>query len=178
MDLILGAGSTKTKIFFKKGDDENYKEDTITLDINKDHNPDVVWDLNKLPLPFKDNMFDEIHAYHVIEHLGTQGDYESFFNFFNEIYRIIKHDGLFFAVTPHWNNEWAFGDPGHTRIINHGTVIFLDQSKYEEQVGKTSMTDYRFIYKGDFKIILSSYTGGKEGAENAYQFILKANKET
>ena len=43
-----------------------------TIDIWKPFNPTIVWDLNKLPLPFKDNSFDNILMIDIIEHLTKE----------------------------------------------------------------------------------------------------------
>jgi len=143
----------------------------ITLDIDPKCNPDIPHDLNDLPYPFRDNEFNEIHAYEVLEHCGTQGDWKYFFNQFSEFWRILKPDGMFFATVPQWNALWAFGDPGHTRIINQGTLVFLSQKEYEKQIGKTAMTDYRYVYRADFDIELSETNKG------TFIFALKARKE-
>jgi hypothetical protein len=45
---------------------------------------------------------------------------------------------------------WAWGDPSHRRVINEGSFTFLDQTQYAKQVGKTAMTDFRSLWKGDF----------------------------
>ena len=74
-ELLMGCGSrTEKDIYIDNPEFEN----VTRLDYNADHNPDVVWDLSVHPLPFNDEEFDEIHAYEVLEHLATQGDYEFF----------------------------------------------------------------------------------------------------
>ena len=67
----------------------------VTLDIDPNCNPDIICDLNELPYPFKDNTFNEIHGYEVLEHCGTQGDYQYFFAQFTEFWRILKPEGMF-----------------------------------------------------------------------------------
>jgi len=152
-ELIIGCGRLRTPILTTDGR-ETYNE-PIFLDINKDHNPDVVHDLNVTPWPFDDNSFDEIHAYEVLEHIGRQGDAVSFFVIFSEVYRILKPDGTLHATVPDYRSQWAWGDPTHTRVITAGSLVFLCQPEYE-QVGKTPMSDYRYIYKDDFDIELAS----------------------
>jgi len=124
----------------------------VTLDFNADHNPDVVWDLSKLPLPFEDNSFDTISAFEVMEHVGQQGDWKFFFDQWSDLWRILRPNGRFFGTSPRWNDPWAWGDPGHTRIISDACLGFLNQPNYA-QVGTTPMTDYRFCYKADFDIL-------------------------
>lgn len=166
--LLLGCGSNKNKQVWEQGDTEWGQ--LTTLDIDPCHNPDIVWDLNQLPWPFQDNTFDEIHAYEVLEHLGTQGDYKAFFAQFSEIHRILTPGGKLFATVPAWNDLWAFGDPSHTRIINEGTLTFLNQEQYQKQVGKSQMSDYRSIYKADFVPRHAEYKG------KHFIFILEAVK--
>lgn len=150
MELLIGCGSNKTKKLHKPGQ-ENWNN-LITLDNNKDHKPDVLWDLNEFPYPFEDNTFDEIHAYEVLEHTGRQGDYKFFFEQFSEFWRILKPNGTFIATCPSRHSPWAWGDPSHTRVLQKEHLIFLQQAQYNEQIGKSPMSDFRDIYKADFKV--------------------------
>lgn len=167
-ELLLGCGNSRKKKIFTKGQEEF--TNLVTCDFDANCFPDVLHDLNVTPWPFEDNTFGEIHAYEVLEHLGTQGDFVSFFQTFYEIWRILKPDGKLFATCPAWNSLWAWGDPGHTRIISEGSLAFLSQEQYKKQIGKTDMTDYRSIWKGDF---IPEYAETKGGS---FSFVLKAIK--
>ena len=170
MELLIGCGNDlKKKVTFKEIPDE-WSKDLITLDWDATVNPKVLHDLNILPYPFDDNTFDEIHAYEVLEHCGTQGDFRFFFNQFAEFHRILKPGGWFCGTCPMWDSPWAWGDPGHTRIISAEALTFLSQKEYERQVGKLPMTDYRDIYDADFDIMAF-----KEGEHN-FGFVLQAVK--
>lgn len=160
-ELLLGCGS-RTEKDLSFGDSTFH--DLVRLDINPDHNPDIVWDLTVHPLPFSDNEFDEIHAYQVLEHLAYQGDYKFFFNEFSEYWRILKPGGFFFASVP--VGVWVWGDPSHRRVITRESLTFLCQSSYE-QVGKTTMSDFRNIYKADFEIAF------EQADENVFYFVLQ-----
>jgi len=149
-ELLIGCGNNRKKRVHRKEDSDEWK-DLVTLDIDPGTNPDYVHDLNVLPYPFEDNQFDEIHAYEVLEHCGQQGDWHFFFAQFYEFWRILKPDGVLFGTTPMWDGRWAWGDPGHTRIVSKESFVFLNQGSYE-QVGKTSMTDYRPWWKGNFEL--------------------------
>ncbi len=158
---ILGTEKYRTGLDFRC---------LTTLDINPDCKPDVLYDLRVLrhsqalslppdsqrllgcqTLPFLDCYFDEIHAYEVLEHIGMQGDYLTLFAQFTTFHRILKPDGLFYGTCPSYKSLWAWGDPSHSRVITSGTLAFLSQRAYMEQVGRTSMTDFRGIYQADFE---------------------------
>ncbi len=149
MELLLGCGNSRDKRLDLNG----HKEWTqlVTLDMYEECKPDVLHDLDRIPYPFDDDTFDEVHAYEVLEHIGKQGDWISFFDHFAEIHRILKPNGLLYGTTPMWDSVWAWGDPGHTRIISGGSLAFLGQEVYEKEVGKSPMTDYRFYWKRNFK---------------------------
>jgi len=167
-ELLIGCGSKWDKRMTCDGTRD--WSNLSTLDNNKDHNPNYVIDLSVLPYPLADNLFDEIHAYEVLEHTGAQGDYKFFFRQFEEFWRILKPGGHLLATCPSRHSVWAWGDPSHTRIVQAEQLIFLSQKIYEEQVGKTPMSDFRYMYKADFEIIYAS--DNKETVE----FIIKAIK--
>jgi SAM-dependent methyltransferase len=168
-ELLFGCGNSRVKKI-RHGNLSPEWECLTTIDIDPNCKPDIIWDLNVLPYPFDDNTFDEIHAMDVLEHLGQQGDYKAFFAQFSELHRIIKPAGIICGLVPAWDSPWAFGDPGHTRVITRGTLLFLSQKFYADEVGVTNATDYRHIYKGDFELVAEN-----EG-EHQYGFVLKAIK--
>lgn len=165
-ELLLGCGSRTVKDMYLPDQGKEFKNVT-RLDINPDHGPDIIFDLTKHPLPFADEEFDEVHAYDVLEHLAYQGDYEFFFKEFTEYHRILKSRGLFFASVPLVSSVWAWGDPSHKRVIQRETLTYLCQKSYEEQVGKTKISDFRYIYKADFDIV---HTQDKD---DTFYFILR-----
>lgn len=166
-DLLIGCGSDTTRRIRSTRD---HWSNLVTLDINPDHKPDVVWDLMEFPYPFEDNTFDEIHAYEVLEHTGTQGDYKFFFKQFSEFWRIMKPEGYLIGTCPMPNSVWAWGDPSHTRIVQKENFVFLSQNFYKNEVGVTSASDFRYIYKADFDFVFM------EEKDDSFRFGLKVVK--
>lgn len=168
MELLVGCGNSRRK---KLSVTEHADwQELVTIDHDPNCGADIQHDLDVTPWPIESNTFDEVHAYEVLEHLGRQGDYKSFFRHFAEIYRVLKDGGVLVATCPMWNDKWAWGDPSHTRIVSRQSIIFLDQTEYTRQVGKTSMTDFRWLWKGDFEPIAAEEDNG------SFKFALKAHK--
>ena len=165
--LLLGCGTENNKRI-SLTDGPKIWMNLITVDLNPDAKPDVLWDLDRIPLPFPENCFDEIHAYEVLEHCGRQGDFRFFLQQFADFWRILKPDGVFLATVPMWDSPWAWGDPGHTRVITKQSLVFLSQKEYANQIGRTSMTDYRRWYQADFEV------AGIQETEHQLQFGLQA----
>jgi hypothetical protein len=171
-ELLLGCGHSRVKQACRPGSTLEWN-DLVTIDSNPACNPDILCDLNQ-PEWFDhggfDSSFTEVHAYEVLEHLGRQGDVTSFFSTFNNIWRILVPDGLLFATCPSRFSQWLWGDPGHTRVIQPESLIFLDQGQYKFQLGKTPMSDYREYWKGDFQCLSST------DDRTSHRFVLKAIK--
>lgn len=167
-ELLIGCGNSREKRIALVGRPETFQNPT-TLDLDPANGCDVAHDLCVTPYPFDDNQFDEIHAYEVLEHCGAQGDWKLFFAQFSEFWRILKPDGIMCATVPMWDSHWAWGDPGHTRVITRGSISYLDQDHYE-QIGKTSTSDYRAVWKGNFHVI------GAQDSEHHFAFVLQAKK--
>ena len=73
---------------------------------------DVVHNLNKYPYPFKDNFADEIHMYHVLEHLDDS------IKTIEEIHRILKPSGILYLRVPHFSSLYAWGDITHKKAFS------------------------------------------------------------
>lgn len=131
----------------------------------------VEWDLNRhIKLPFDDDAFDEVHAYHVLEHLGAQGDFQFFFWQFSEFWRITKPGGSFCAIVPEPGSIWVWGDPGHVRVFHPALLTFLDQDEYTKQVGRTGLADYRRFYRADWRPV------SMQTADDSFAFRLLCEK--
>jgi predicted SAM-dependent methyltransferase len=165
--LLIGCGNRRVRRLSFGGFDW---DDLVTIDHDPNCGADIVHDLEVLPWPVEADSFDEVHAYEVLEHLGTQGNARSFFAHFGEIYRVLKPGGMLMATVPAWDDVWAWADPSHRRVISQGTLMFLDQTEYVHQVGKTAMTDFRWLWSGDFELTAAETENG------CFKFALTAHK--
>lgn len=74
-------------------------------------NVDVTHDLNKIPYPFKDNYFDYVYSYHVLEHLSQNP-----ILVMDELIRICKSGALIEVHVPFYNSPSA----AHFAHLHHG----------------------------------------------------------
>ena len=172
MQLLLGCGRSRKKKLMLPG--REAWDGLVTLDMSPDVGADVVHDLCDFPLPFADDSATEIHLYDVLEHTRRQGDWRGFFAEFSEFWRILKHGGLLFAISPKPDGRWAWGDPGHTRVITPECFSFLSQATYAEDLDgevKSNRTDYRPWYRADFNVLWINDLG-----EAGYGYTLQAVK--
>jgi len=97
--LILGSAGKVAK-------------DAITLDIDPNHEPDLVHNLNIFPWPFNNDQFTEIICHHVIEHLNDLSPV------MNELHRICSPEGVIYIEVPH-HTAWCANVPEHKLRFNY-----------------------------------------------------------
>lgn len=85
---------------------------------------DVVHDLNIVPYPFKEGHADEIHLYHVLEHLDDS------VSKLEEIHRILKPGGILHMRVPHFSSCGAFTDITHKRPFSYFSFDVFKPNSY------------------------------------------------
>lgn len=98
--LNLGCGSDIRKGF-------------INIDWVKFPGVDRVFNLNKIPYPFKTSSVDYIYCSHILEHFETA----KFLDIIDELWRISKPNAVIEIRVPHFSSSSAF-HPDHKKIFN------------------------------------------------------------
>ena len=104
--------------------------DLYGLDLRENPKRQVVYgDLSAGKLPFPDNTFDFVTAYDVLEHIQrvSSQDKDTIFPFIsliNEIFRVLKVDGIFLSLTPCTPFKEAFQDPTHVIFMTEDTLEY------------------------------------------------------
>jgi hypothetical protein len=187
VELLIGCGNRRDKRMNPRGLALTQTwQQLVTADHDTHCRPDLLIDLELVPWRVRDpavytdvldrdgtlrtDMWDEVHAYEILEHLGRQGDAAAFFATFAEVWRVLKPDGFLCATVPSLRSPWLWGDPGHRRVIAPQSLTFLIQPEYARQVGHTPMSDYRGLYQADFEPVDARDDG------ETFSFVLRAVK--
>ncbi len=100
-------------------------------------------DLAVEAIPFPDDYFDCVSAFDFIEHipriLYIPHRRFPFIELMNEIYRVLKPEGIFLSVTPAFPQEAAWRDPTHVNVITEQTfpLYFDDVNCWGKDYGFT-----------------------------------------
>jgi SAM-dependent methyltransferase len=113
--MVLNIGCGKTRIPGSIGVDRVKIENYV----------DVVHDLDTVPYPFQDNFADEIHFYHVLEHLWDP------IRKMEELHRILKPGGVLHLRTPHFSSMGAFTDLTHVRPFAYNSFDCFEKDNYQ-----------------------------------------------
>jgi hypothetical protein len=151
-ELVLGCSTQRKKLVGLAGTLDSF-EDPLWLDMDPTVGADVLHDLDVLPYPFADAVFDEVHAYNVLEHTGSLGDWKFFFAQWNELARLTKVGGHFMGVVPALASAWLWGDPGHKRPITPEQLSLLDRRIYG--TGQLQSEGYLPYLKHSWELVFS-----------------------
>lgn len=129
----------------------------IHADADPDLTPDMVCDLGHDAITLSDNSVDTILAWHVLEHVGQQGEAEQWFRAWEEMYRVLKPGGMLYGESPYYDGIWAWSDPTHTRVISEHSFVFFNQDSY--RIESSAISPYRLTC--DFQWL--GFTGMERG---------------
>ncbi len=108
----------------------DYREGWTNLDFNKNFKPDVYFDINEIyknkKLPFKDNTFDLIILYDVLEHFSEP------LPILRELYRVCKIGGIIEIKVPY--GELVYCNMDHKRMFFLGS---FDMINFDHHISST-----------------------------------------
>lgn len=114
----------------------NIKQGWVNLDLVSLPGVDIVHDVEKLPLPFKDEEFDEIRCDNILEHI-------EYIPVMKELHRILKPEGLLKIRVPHFSSRNNYVDPTHKKRFSIETFdFFVAESRAAREKGY--YFDFRF----------------------------------
>jgi len=134
----------KTKLNIGCGRD--IRADFINCDCVFSDRVDKVFDLNIYPYPFKDNQFEEIACYSVLEHL------ESPERVIEEMWRISRPNAKVIIVVPHFSCWQAWGDLTHRRPFN-STSLFSFSNKKSHRDSSSLINTHKEKFNVDSRIL-------------------------
>jgi methyltransferase family protein len=97
-------------------------------------NPDQLIDLNRLPLPFPDNSFDEVRADHVLEHL------HDVFGTMLDLHRVCSNGALIKVKVPHFSRGMTH--PDHKHCFDVTFRYYFDPSFPPGYFGRPMKVEY------------------------------------
>ena len=115
----------------------------VNLDSANLSGVDVVHDIEKLPLPFGDNEFDEILCQDILEHMTD------FIPTLKDLYRILKPGGKLIVRVPHFTSKVNYTDPTHVKRFSIYTFeMFVKDSPFAKSKERQYYFDFHFAAIG------------------------------
>ena len=123
-------------------------------------------------IPHPNATFDSVSAFDFLEHVPrvlstvdaqttTQSTRLPFVELMNEIHRVLKPGGKFYALTPAYPHASVFSDPTHVNFLTLGTWRYfcIDEAAQAAQTAQTTSTPMArmYGYTGTFKMLRNEW---------------------
>jgi len=137
----------------------------IAIDKCPDADCDIVRDFAKRGIPFSDDLFDDVLAYDVLEHIES---YDDLIFLVNEVWRVLRSGGIFHVTVP--NYLCGFDHPTHHRVFSSGAFYYFQNNDNPEMQymrksdGIICNFDIEFIPCDDESILRVQLTCRKESS--------------
>ena len=93
------------------------------------------------PIPFDESSMDSVSAYDFLEHVprvlqtaDMRGTRLPFVELMNEVWRVLKPNGLFYASTPVYPHPTTFQDPTHVNFLTTSSHIYFVEPHLEARM--------------------------------------------
>jgi len=124
-----------------------YGVDIIDLETNQFNyrKCNLIYDV----LPFPESSFESVSAYDFLQIVPRNAIINDtgvfpFIHVMNEIYRVLKPGGIFYAITPGYPRNEAFVDPTSVNFVTKKTHTYFLGPKYKARM---------YGFQGKFKIV-------------------------
>ena len=118
--------------------------------------PDVLFDLERTPWPFRDGVCGEILLKHVLEHVGA--DFPGFCRIMRELYRVAAPGGRIDIAVPHYRHESWWADPTHVRAFTPMTFRMLSRRQNDAWIAsRANFTMLAYVMDVDFEVEEASF---------------------
>jgi SAM-dependent methyltransferase len=107
-----GFPLTPRPLILDVGCGRNKRPGAVGVDHNRNTDADVLADINRGALPFRDDIFERVWLVHVIEHVADV------VATIEEVHRLTRPGGLIVIETPHYTDFSSFCDPTHRWHLN------------------------------------------------------------
>lgn len=145
------------------------REGFMNLDIVNRDGVDAVCDIEMIPMPLGDNKFEEILAYHVLEHIRPW----NFIPLMNDLWRIMKRRGSLCIKTPVPGSWLWWQDPTHYNGIGELTMDYFDPDSEYYDIYKPKPWEVFYVQRERVKI-----DGLETGIPiESYEMLLKKLEE-
>ena len=120
--------------------------------------------LSLQPIPHANDRFDSVSAFDFLEHVprvlgnpngASTGMRLPFVELMNEIHRVLKPGGKFYALTPAYPNASVFSDPTHVNFITLGTWRYFCSDDAAQAAVPPMARIYGFT--GSFKMLRNEW---------------------
>ena len=114
--------------------------------------PDVLFDIDQAPWPWRDNSFGYILLKHVLEHVGA--DFSTFSDVLRELYRVAAPGGTIEIHVPDYRHESWWADPTHVRAFTPLTFQMLSKKQNDAWIAaRANFTMLAHVLDVDFEVI-------------------------
>ena len=131
--LELGPGKDSVKKSSLDAELGNNEYNIDSIDYFTENKTTYRHNLDNIPWPIKNKTYDIVYSSHVLEHVNNLAES------IDEIYRILKKDGITIIKMPHGSCGYAWGHPTHKRVAATNTFNYF--GSYEEKYNKTKGFD-------------------------------------
>lgn len=105
--------------------------DAVSIDIIPEFDPDFCVDMTKTGLGIAGANFDEIEAYHVLEHIQLNEDFKQIMW---QIYLTLKPGGTVDIAVPHKDSPAAYQCYEHTRFFIEDSFMNFYENPYAKEM--------------------------------------------